>query len=63
MLWPDKKPNLNVCNFVDSGQKSADPVAEDVADGVAAVLVDDVPLTAVKRNVLQFGHLNFEELM
>ena len=40
-------PNLNVCNFVDSGQEPADPVAEDVPDGVAAILVDNVPLASI----------------
>ncbi len=48
---------LDIFNLVDSGQEAVDSVAEDVADGVAAVLVDDVTLAPVERDVLQFCHL------
>ena len=49
-----------VGDLVDSGQEPVDPVAQDVADRVASVLVDDVPLAAVQWHVFQFGHLKME---
>ena len=52
---------LNIFNLVDSGQESIDAVAEDVPDGVAAVLVDDVTFASVEGNVLQFCHLKHKK--